>query len=172
MNTCSCFSSIKGQRVLKMLKYSKCPFKLVQFELVALLYVKKGQISPLTLTTCLYTCEWLVLTHGYETLHSVRYLWGSEFVYICSTWGGQVQLCPPELRHRRLQLLDYNVILKEKVFGQRLLQKLHQVLHGQLHHVLCGPHTHTSQVWTVFDKRLAPSVVWSEVLLLCILRMV
>ncbi len=52
------------------------------------------------------------------------------------TWWRQIQLGPPELRHGRLQLLDHKVVLVEEIFGQRRLQELHQLLHGQLHHVL------------------------------------
>ncbi|TNN71167.1 hypothetical protein EYF80_018515 [Liparis tanakae] len=54
------------------------------------------------------------------------------------TWVGQLQLHPPELRHGRLQLIHHKVVLEEEVFGQRHLQELHQLLHGQLHQLEDG----------------------------------
>lgn len=52
-----------------------------------------------------------------------------------STWRWQIQLCPPELRHGRLKLLDHKVVFKEEVLGQGYLQELHQLLHREFQQV-------------------------------------
>lgn len=123
----------------------------------------------------------VTLQHKFKTNWRLIYLRRADFLIIyrkwivwCrSTWCGQLQLRPPELCHGRLQLLDHKVVLAEEIFGQSHLQKLHQLLHGQLHQVLCR-HTHTL---TLMRSVVRGEISWFQfveetVLLLCSLRSV